>query len=230
MRADPAVELEDVGKAFGATVALRRISLRVAPGETLALLGDNGSGKTTLLKIMAGALAPTVGRGAILGRDLAAARAWRHDVGFLSSSTYLYDDLTARENLVFVATMAGRGGGASGADDMLRLVSLDRQADARVRNFSSGMKRRLALARVLLLRPFLLLLDEPYNSLDAEAADLVDTIVRSAAGEGRSVILATHDADRALALAGKVAYLERGALSFVGPAEGYRRGGAAHVG
>ena len=222
--ATPALELIGVAKIYGRSVALRATNLRLERGEALALLGPNGSGKTTLLKIVAGALTPTAGRARIFGRDMFADRAEvRLDAGLLSSDTYLYDDLSARENLRFVATMLGRPLNATGIDALLRRVRLESQADARVRSFSSGMKRRLSLARLLLLSPRLLLLDEPYNSLDAAGADLVDEVVREALAEGRSAMVATHDAERALQLAGRVAVLDRGRMRYLGPVASYRR-------
>lgn len=201
------------------------MSLRVEAGETLALLGPNGSGKTTLLKVIAGAIAPTVGTGLLFGRDMRRDRAAaRAEVGLLSGDTYLYDDLSARENLRFIAVMMGRPATDSSIAGALGRVGLDRHGDERVRGFSSGMKRRLSLARLLLQQPRLLLLDEPYNSLDAAGADLVDAIVRQAARDGCAALLATHDAERGLALAGRVAVLDAGRLRYLGPVAGYRAG------
>src|SRR5436305_9761199 len=99
----PAVELHRVAKLYGRTAALRAVSLSVEPGETLALLGPNGSGKTTLLKIIAGVLHPTLGTGTVLGCELRTGRAEsRGKIGLLAAQTYLYDDLTAEENLRFI--------------------------------------------------------------------------------------------------------------------------------
>jgi heme ABC exporter ATP-binding subunit CcmA len=201
------------------------------PGEILALLGPNGSGKTTLLKIVAGAITPTVGTGAIFGRDLVADRiALRSQVGLLAGETYLYDDLTATENLHFIVTMAGYRPRAVEIRRVLDEVGLTENAAERVRGFSSGMKQRLALARLLLLQPRLMLLDEPYNSLDAAGADLIDAVIRQATTDGGAVVLATHDAERALALADVVATLDRGGLTYLGSVAGYRMRHAQHVG
>jgi|SRR5947209_7606725 len=231
MSGTPALELLRVAKLYGHTAALKATSLRLEVGETLALLGPNGSGKTTLLKIVAGVIAPTLGRGSVLGLDLEQdRRELRAAIGFLAAESYLYEDLTAEENLRFVLTMAGRRPDEPAVRAMLGRVGLVAQARERTRSFSSGMKRRLALARVLVLQPRLLLLDEPYTNLDAEGADLIDEAVRQAvAGEG-SVVLATHDAERALALADSVAALERGVVRYAGSVAGYRMLGAQHVG
>jgi heme exporter protein A len=227
----PALDLQGVAKVYGRTAALRASSLRVEPGETVALLGPNGSGKTTLLKIIAGAITPTLGSGRIFGKNMLSERhALRAEVALLASETYLYDDLTARENLRFILTMAGRRPEVGSLEGALETVDLATHADERVRTFSSGMRRRLALARMIVLEPRLLLLDEPYNSLDEAGADLVDVLVRRAAHAGHVTVLATHDAPRALAVADKVAVLERGEVTYWGAVAGYRVRHAQHVG
>jgi heme exporter protein A len=217
-----ALELDRVAKIYGRTPALRATSLRLAGGDVLALLGPNGSGKSTLLKIVAGVIAPTFGGGAIFGLDLTNNRLeLRSVVGLMASDTYLYDDLTAAENLRFVLTMAGKVGAHQRVREALAGVGLEEHIDERVRTFSSGMKRRLSLARTLVLEPSVLLLDEPYNSLDTDAASLVDEAVVEVAGGGGIVVLATHDAPRAIAVSSQVARLDRGALVFSGPTREY---------
>lgn len=231
MDSDTALDLRGVAKLYGRTAALRAVTLRLAAGQTLVLLGPNGSGKTTLLKIVAGAIAPTLGTGTILGHDLRAERlALRSEIGLLASESYLYDDLTAAENLRFILTMSGRKPAAGEIAAVLGEVGLGDHAENRVRSFSSGMRRRLSLARLLVLKPRLLLLDEPYNSLDAGAAHLVDDLVRRAAAAGKTTVLSTHDAERGLALADQVATLEAGAMVYCGPVAGYRMRHAQHVG
>lgn len=226
-----ALDLHRVAKLYGRTAALKATSVQLGPGKTLALLGPNGSGKTTLLKIIAGAITPTLGSGTIFGHALTGDRlALRSQVGLLAGESYLYDDLSAFENLRFVMTMAGHRPRAQAIEQALVEVELTMQANERVRGFSSGMKRRLALARVLLLQPRLLLLDEPYNSLDAAGADLVDDIVQRVTAGGGAVVLATHDAERALSLSDLVAALDRGNLRYGGTVAGYRMMHAQHVG
>ncbi|HZU13738.1 MAG TPA: ABC transporter ATP-binding protein [Chloroflexota bacterium] len=202
------MDVQGVGKIYGRSAALRGVTLTVDEGEVLALLGPNGSGKTTLLKILAGAIGPTVGRGTVLGGSL---RDRREGVALLAAESYLYDDLTARENLSFAATMAGERLAAHQITAALDRVGLAGQAGTRVRSFSSGMRRRLSLARVALLRPRLLLLDEPYNSLDEEAVALVDDLIISVAARG-GVMLATHDAEHARTIADTVVSLDRGVV------------------
>jgi heme ABC exporter ATP-binding subunit CcmA len=227
----PALEINGVGKLYGRTAALRGVSLRLGCGQTLALLGPNGSGKTTLLRIIAGATSPTAGSGFIFGRDMVAERLdLRSEIGFMSGDSYLYDDLTANENLRFVMTVAGRKPRVADIDDVLRQVVLRPHADERVRTFSSGMRRRLSLARTLLLNPRLWLLDEPYNSLDEAGAELVDEIVLRVKRGGGAAVIATHDVERAIRLADLVARLENGALVHAGPPTGQLVRHVEHVG
>ncbi|MDQ3949495.1 MAG: ATP-binding cassette domain-containing protein, partial [Gemmatimonadota bacterium] len=164
----PAVELTEVAHRLGHRWALRGVSLRVESGEVLAIVGPNGSGKTTLLRVVGAALTPTRGSGRVFGRDLVdETDAVREVTGMLGHATGLYDDLSAAENLGFALQMYGEAPSAASIDRALEAVGMREHASERVRGLSSGMRRRIALARLLLRRPRLLLLDEPYNSLDA---------------------------------------------------------------
>ncbi|MGH2443501.1 MAG: ATP-binding cassette domain-containing protein, partial [Chloroflexota bacterium] len=179
----------------------------------------------------AGVVAPSLGGGRAFGLDLTRGRVQlRPVIGFLAGETYLYDDLTALENLRFTATMAGRPTSSADLERALLSVDLAGHENDRVRSFSSGMQRRLSVARTLLLNPRLLLLDEPYNSLDAAGADLIDSTVQELVQQGGSTVLATHDTDRALALADLVAVLHRGSLAYFGSVAGYRMREVLHVG
>jgi heme ABC exporter ATP-binding subunit CcmA len=231
MRSAHALEVVGLSKLYGRTVALRAVTLRVGAGQSLALLGANGSGKTTLLKIVAGVASATAGRVSIFGHDAHSEhRRVRSQVGLLAGESYLYDDLTARENLRFTLTMAAGVASDEQIVPALEAVGLAHHANDRVRSFSSGMKQRLAVARVQLLQSRMLLLDEPYNSLDAEGADMVDEWIGRVTGSGGAVVIATHDAERAMAIADLVAHLDRGMLTFEGPVQGYREAHALHVG
>ena len=163
-----AVELAGVTRLFGVVPALVRADLRIERGEVVVLRGPNGAGKTTLLRIVATALSPTYGRGMVLGFDLARGREEiRKRSDLLSHRTRLYDDLSAAENLAFWCRLLGLE--AAGIDAALDRVGLLESSAERVRGFSQGMRQRLAVARTILRRPELLLLDEPYTGLDAEA-------------------------------------------------------------
>lgn len=195
--ARPAVDLVDVAHRLGNRWALRGVTLRVEPGEVVAVVGPNGSGKTTLLRVLATALSPLRGSARVFGHDLPRhADAVRELVGMLGQGTGLYDDLTAAENLTFALRMSGRAATAATVRTSLETVGMAPHADERVRTMSSGMRRRVALARVLLRRPRLLLLDEPYNTLDSTGVVVVDALIRETADAGGAVLLVSHDLER----------------------------------
>ncbi len=191
--ATSAVDLVGVTRLFGVVPALVRTDLRIERGEVVVLRGPNGAGKTTLLRIVATALSPTYGRGTVLGFDLARDREQiRRRAELLSHRTRLYDDLSAAENLRFWCRLLGLEDGR--IDAALDRVGLLEVAAERVRGFSQGMRQRLAVARTILRRPELLLLDEPYTGLDAEARHAVDDLIREAGRDGRTALVATHHA------------------------------------
>jgi heme exporter protein A len=206
-----AVQLGDVAHRLGHRWVLRGITIRVEPGEAVAVIGTNGSGKTTLLRILATLLVPTRGSGQVFGRDLRTeADPVREITAMLGHATGLYDDLTATENLEFASRMLGLAAGPPSVPEVLEAVRMREHSGELVRNLSSGMRRRIALARVMLRRPRLLLLDEPYNSFDESGVGLVDQLIRDTVGAGGAALVATHDLarpggaqfDRVIALSG----------------------------
>ena len=194
----PALELDGIVRRFSRRWVLRGVSLLVPAGEVVALTGRNGSGKTTLLRVVTTALRPTRGTGRVFGHDLVRdAAAVRSCVGVLAHHAGLYEDLTAEENLSFALRMSGEAPDALRILDALERVALGAERRERVRGFSAGMRRRLALARLLLRPPRLLLLDEPYSSFDADGIDLVNAFAARIAAEGGAVLIATHELARA---------------------------------
>jgi ABC-type multidrug transport system ATPase subunit len=190
--------------------AVVRADLVLDRGQVGIIRGPNGAGKSTLLRIVATALSPTYGGGRVLGYDLVRERvAIRRRTELLGHRTRLYEDLTAEENLRFACALFGiEPGGVHEA--LARIGLLDASAE-RVRGFSQGMRQRLALARVVVRKPELLLLDEPYAGLDEEAKDLVDVLIgETVAGDG-AVIVATHDITRG-AFADRAFSMESGRL------------------
>lgn len=189
--------------------------MNLPQAETLVLLGPNGAGKTTLLKILATLIRPTRGGGKVLGYDLACAQdAIRGRIGVLGHHCYLYGDLTARENLRFFAAMGGKPFSEKSIADALDRVELGAHADQRVRTFSSGMKRRVAVARLLLGLPELLLLDEPYTNLDQKTMKLLNDFLQEYRHQGGSSILATHHLSGGYAVADRIAMLKGGRVVF----------------
>lgn len=189
---NPTLRLQGLARRFGTRWALRGVSLQVEPGEVIGIVGHNGSGKSTLLRVISTALRPSAGEGWVHGHHLVrdAIEVRRH-VGFLAHAPGLYDDLTAAENLIFAARMFGISeGGVSAALDR---VGLTHARDERVRGFSAGMQRRLALARLMMGSPALLLLDEPYNNFDPQGVELVNEVIQESCRRGGSALVVLHD-------------------------------------
>lgn len=208
-----AVSLLGLARRFGQRWVLRGVDLEVAPGEIVGLTGRNGSGKTTLLRVCAGLLRPTRGSGRVFGRDLVEdAAELRGRVGVLAHEAGAYANLTAAENLAFSLRMAGQVPDPARIEQALEKVRLHAERDARTRGFSAGMKRRLALARLVLRPPSLLLLDEPYASFDADGIQLVNAFAVEVARGGGAVIVATHDLTRGLAILQRYVEMSDGKL------------------
>jgi heme exporter protein A len=206
-----AVEARGLVKWYGAQPALRGVDLSVAPGEVLVLLGPNGAGKTTLLRVLSGRVRPNAGTARIAGWDVAGeGDSVRRAVGVLAHGHQLYESLTARENLAFAAAMLGTDRSADRLSDLLARVGLDRAADLRVRGFSSGMKRRLALAKLMLREPRVILLDEPYAGLDLHATKTFQEFLMGAKVAGAGTVLATHNLTMGYGVADRLAVLHRG--------------------
>ena len=187
-----AIDVRGVGRRFGLRWVLRGVTLDVRRGEAVGLLGANGSGKSTVLRIIATLLRPNAGTASVDGLDVVRdAGGVRTRVGYLAHTPGLYDDLTARENLIFAADMMGLP--RESVDAILDLVGLAHVADDRVRGFSAGMQRRLALARLVMRRPSVLVLDEPYSNLDADGVKLMNSTIAGVVGAGGAALLALHE-------------------------------------
>lgn len=210
-----AVVIDKVWKYYGDYPALRDIDFRIEPGACLALLGRNGAGKTTLLKIVAGLSKPARGSITVLGGDVSA-RQTRRRIGVLGHGIGIYDELTAIENLRLFARLYGLSNPAQAAASWLERTGLERVGDGLVREFSRGMRQRLAVARAFLHDPDLLLLDEPFTALDDRAIAVLQELLRGARERGRTIIMSTHQLREALELASDVALIVRGKLAFHG--------------
>jgi ABC-2 type transport system ATP-binding protein len=200
----------------GETVALKDVTFSAASGEVLALLGPNGSGKTTALKLISTILLPDGGSVRVGGADTRSDEtAVRRQVGIaVASERSFFPRLSARENLNFFATLdeVARGERAGRISDVLGDTGLEEHAETLVMKFSSGMYQRLGIARALVKRPSILLLDEPTRSLDAATAARFWTTIRRLASQGTTVLVATHNFAEGAAVADRVLLLHRGEL------------------
>jgi heme ABC exporter ATP-binding subunit CcmA len=216
MNTPAAVKVNAVSKYFGDFPALRAVSLDVAPGTCLSLLGRNGAGKTTLLRILAGLSAPSEGAVELLGKPARASES-RARIGMIGHGIGVYDELSALENLLLFARIYGLADPRRTAIEWLERTQLDRVRDSYVREFSRGMRQRLAVARAFLHSPALLLLDEPFTSLDDRAIALLQSLLADALSHGATVIMSTHQLREAMELSTHVALLVRGRLVHAGP-------------
>ena len=209
------IEIHGLVKTFGARDALAGLSLKVERGEFVTLVGPNGAGKTTLMRILAMLTRPSSGMVRVAGLDLVkAGDEVRRQVGFLSHRTLLYKDVTAEQNLRFYARMYDLGEASRRIQELLDRVGLSSRRSDLVRTFSRGMQQRLAVARTMLHRPRLLLLDEPYAGLDPWAAQILTGLIQESIAEGGTVLLTTHNLELGLALGQRVVVLTRGRLIY----------------
>ncbi len=214
-----AIETHELSRAFASGPAVSDLTLTVEPGEVLALLGPNGAGKTTTVRLLNGVLEPDSGWSRVLGYDpVTEGDEVRRRTGVLTENAGLDDRLTTRENLVFTARLRGfdRGEAAVRVEELLERFGMVDRADDLTQGFSTGQRKRVALARALLHDPDVLFLDEPTSGLDpAGTRDVID-LIQSLAGEGRTIVLATHFLGEAGRLADRMAVLHRGVLRAFG--------------
>ncbi|HEV2495427.1 MAG TPA: heme ABC exporter ATP-binding protein CcmA [Terriglobia bacterium] len=216
--AKPILELRGVSKYYGDLVALRHVELRVEPGDAVLLYGPNGAGKTTLLRTMAALSRPTEGEVLFNGEDIHRnAGLSKARVGFVSHTTFLYGELTGRENLRFAGTLFGLRDLERKIDRALDLFAVRERASEPVRGLSRGLQQRVSLARAFLHDPDFLLLDEPFTGLDAAAVESLETILRRLPSERKAIIFSNHDFEQGVALSRRLVALERGRLRYDGP-------------
>jgi len=211
-----AIALEGVWKYFGDYPALRNVNFRLAPRECLALIGRNGAGKTTLLRILGGFSRPAKGAVHINGGS-PRETATRRTIGIIGHGISVYDELSAIENLRLFGKMYGLSDVEAQGNQLLERVGLGRVKEGLVREFSRGMRQRLAIARAFIHEPTVLLLDEPFTSLDDRAIAVLQSLLAEAAGRGASIVMSTHQLREAMELATQVVLLERGQIVFDGP-------------
>lgn len=210
-----ALEVTGVWKYYGDFAALRDIAFRIEPGSTVALLGRNGAGKTTLLRILAGLSKPSRGAVTINGSSVREEMT-RRRIGVLGHGISLYDELSAAENLSLFAKLYGVADPEKRVEEMLERTDLKRVRDGLAREFSRGMRQRLAVARVFLHDPEILILDEPFTALDDRAISVLQSLLSEMHARGRTIVMSTHQLREALELATHVAMIQRGKIVYTG--------------
>jgi len=211
-----AVEVDGVWKFYGDYPALKNIRLEAAPGSCLALIGRNGACKTTLRRISAGFNRPGKGQVRIFGKEPRETET-RSSIGFIGHGISVYDELSALENLKLFGALYNLPDPHRSAMEWLERTGLARVATGLVREFSRGMRQRLAVARAFLHEPRVLLLDEPFTALDDKAIAVLQRLLREALEQGKTIVMSTHQLREALELASHVAMLNRGQVAFHGP-------------
>jgi heme exporter protein A len=211
-----AVAVDGLWRYYGDYPALRDIRLEAGEGACLALIGRNGAGKTTLLRTIAGFARPGKGEVRIFGKPPRDAQT-RLRMGFIGHGISVYDELSALENLVLYGKLYDLANPKRSALEWLERTGLERVKDGLVREFSRGMRQRLAVARAFLHNPSVLLLDEPFTALDDKAIAVLQGLLRDGLASGKTIIMSTHQLREALELASHVALLVRGKVAFHGP-------------
>jgi putative spermidine/putrescine transport system ATP-binding protein len=211
--------LEHLSKHFGATVAVRDVSLEVRDGEFVVLLGPSGCGKTTTLRMIAGFVTPTAGRVRLGEADVTALAPWSRNTGMVFQSYALFPHLTVAENVAFGLEMrkVPRADIAPRVAEALRLVRLEGLGERLPRQLSGGQQQRVALARALVIRPDVLLLDEPLSNLDAKLRETVRIEIRELQQTlGITTVMVTHDQEEALIMADRLVVMSEGSVRQVG--------------
>lgn len=208
------IEIQNLVKEFGRKRVISDIDMKIEKGEYVVVLGPNGAGKTTLLRLISTLLRPSSGRILLDGREVKEEGVdLRKDIGVLAHSPYLYDELTAIENLRFFAKMYNVEYAEDRIKDLLQRVKLYHRMNDHVGTFSRGMKQRLAIARAIIHKPSYLLMDEPYTGLDLNAGEILSSMLRRYHGQKRTILMVTHDLERGYEMGERLAVMSGGKVA-----------------
>ena len=209
-----AIKTEALSKIRGNRFVIRDINLNIEWGHALSILGPNGSGKTTLIKLLASLISPTDGKIFIAGMDTFNNEDRIHRItGFVSHEPSLYNSLTVEENLIFQEKLFGLPNSASNRRNLLGSLGLLAHSTKRVGILSHGIRKRTAIAKALLPKPWILFLDEPETGLDLEASTVLKRVVASHCDQGGTVVMSSHNFDSILQISDSIAILSTGKLA-----------------
>ncbi|MGE5359905.1 MAG: ABC transporter ATP-binding protein [Bacteroidales bacterium] len=215
------IEAQDLTRTFDSVAAVTDLTFSVAPGEILGFLGPNGAGKSTTVKMLTGMLHPTRGTARVAGFDVAAQPLEvKRRLGYVPESGAVYDNLSAAEYLELVASLhhLPRTRAAQRADELLELFDLIGDRDRRIAEFSKGMRQKVLLSAALLPNPEVLFLDEPLTGLDANAALVVKELLRSLAGQGKTIFFCSHILEVVERICSRIIIIDKGRLTVEGRA------------
>jgi heme ABC exporter ATP-binding subunit CcmA len=214
-----AIRATGLSKQFDGRHVLRQVDLRIAAGESIAIMGANGAGKTTLLRCLAGAAMPDAGELWCHGKPMGRNSKATHLLGMVAHENQLYPNLTLHENLLFAARMYAVSRPRQQASDWLKRIGLLSYEKCLPRQISHGMRRRVSVARGLIHQPHIVLLDEPFSGLDREGRAWLTELMASLQQKKQSICFTTHDAEQAQLCADRVLCLENGRLQEAGVAQ-----------
>ncbi|NIP38745.1 MAG: ABC transporter ATP-binding protein [Candidatus Dadabacteria bacterium] len=208
------ISVTNLNKTYGGTAALKGLDFKISKGEFVLIFGPNGAGKSTVLKTLSTLLAPTDGKILIYNTDIYdKSNDIRKNIGFVSHEPFLYENLSAQENLVFFAELYGVNNPEIRANDLLKTLQLESRADELVTNYSRGMKQRVALGRALIHEPDILFLDEPFSGLDLIGSSIITDILNKLKLKGKTIIMSTHSFDDCADLADRILVLNNGEIA-----------------
>ena len=221
-RTDLAIEVRGLSKSYGRTQVLRDLDLQVPWGQTLTVLGPNGSGKTTLIKTLATLAKPDSGEIRLAGLSTRRNGVLvRRTIGVVTHEPLLYDGLTGAENLRFFARMFALNHIEDRILEVAAQMGITARLNTRAGTLSHGMRRRFSIARALLHSPRILIMDEPESGLDQQALSLLEELITDGGRLGRTILLTTHNFERGIALADRIAILARGSIAYQGVPDSY---------
>jgi heme exporter protein A len=208
-----AIEIHNLTKHYGFRQVLGGIDLSIKSGEFVVLFGPNGAGKSTLIRILCTLMKPSGGTAKVAGYDLQEeSDGIRANIGLIGHSNYLYEDLTAIENLRFYLRLHGVDAIDHRIAEALKVTGLERAMSSRVRTFSTGMQKRLCIAKSVAHPPRVLFLDEPYSGLDEDGIRILNRFLLTLRTQGGTVFMVTHHREQGLATGDRVLYLDGGKL------------------